>query len=282
MADALDGTPISGLTVAGHEDKLVDVRVELTGLINKPELNGRHGVITAYQRDVGRFGVKLEHNGTIDKNSLSIKPSNLLLRLEASVDRTTRSADKLTQKLLKPETRSITEQLFGGGASKETKGLTQGELKPETRSLAEMLAEGGEEWDMDDPLREQAEGSGQHSGKSKSKRKSKKKGKAPSQDRSMEELCSKLSTTEIAQQQIKEAMDKHHELNKQLDAMTALKPNTDKGAEMLWKRKKALLDKMTEQLDIVRDLSRRVPGSGNDATVSEMRATLEASLIGEG
>ena len=53
------------------------VRVELQGLVNAAQHNGKHGVVRSVdEKNGGRFVVELEADGAL----LSIKPENLIPR----------------------------------------------------------------------------------------------------------------------------------------------------------------------------------------------------------
>ena len=68
----LEPASTDGAAMDDEQPPLIGTRVELRGLVSKPELNGRCGTVVSWDADKGRAGVK------VGNRQLLLKPTNLI------------------------------------------------------------------------------------------------------------------------------------------------------------------------------------------------------------
>lgn len=277
------------LFVKDHEQHLVNQDVRLCGLNAKPELNGKTGRTVCFEAATQRYGVQVEGVGRMavrpDNLQLNYKPPDKGKKKNAPpVDPVEASASKAGP---------VSPSKPAPAASTPFVPVPIGEYVSLADQLAQadLLAEAEEaaglrEIDPSLLLDESVPSGSSDVAPSALSRRRKKRGKGGGGGASpgmspggstcsaIDAMGAHVEALSLAQTQIKEAYDEFHALQEQLNALEKLTPNTEKGAQMLWKKKRALMDQMGSKLDRVRDLSRAHEGAGNTATVEGLRNEL--------
>ena len=274
------------LFVKDHEQHLVNQDVRLCGLNAKPELNGKTGRTVCFEAATQRYGVQIQGIGR-----MAVRPDNLQLNCNKHV---------VLQPPAKGKKNDAPPADISGASPSSPVPATSTPFVPvpvgEYVSLADQLAQAdllaeAEEvagfGEADPPLLLDGATPSVSSdvAASASSKRRKKKGKGGSGggggggsslggSSAIDAMGAHVEELSLAQTHIKEAYNEFHALQEQLNGLEKLIPNTEKGAQMLWKKKKALMDQMGSKLDRVRDLSRAHEGAGNIATVERLKTEL--------